>query len=186
VGAQGAVGATGSIGAQGVAGPAFAATGFSAEHGLVSISTTTTFDIGGTWTTTAPFYTGSGFDPTTGVWAVPATGKYAVEIMASFSTGTSTSSASSSPGPRLELQQTAPSSVTLLAEPFPFLDVNIPLTLTARVMLSEGEMLLVGDLSLTVGDTLVLRYHNLNGGVAIPIDLGGVSNSLVWSVHRLS
>ncbi|MFD2882106.1 hypothetical protein ACFTAO_49835 [Paenibacillus rhizoplanae] len=67
---------------------------------------------------------------------------------------------------------------------FPLLNVNIALLLSLRTILGNGTVTLAGEVELTAGDVIGLFYEA--DGLTIPLDLGGVSSGIVWSVHRLT
>ena len=71
------------MGPTGPTGPNVALTGFSAQRSATSTGAST--QLGG-WTVTSPYYTGTGFNATTGSYTVPITGRYSIKAIISYST----------------------------------------------------------------------------------------------------
>jgi hypothetical protein len=158
---------------------------FSASLPTFALSTTGSTQIAGPWTVTDPYYTGSGFNATTGIYTVPASGKYAVKITINYNTtSTVTVQQASGVNPSFTLDRITPSATTLIAGNMPILNVNVALVLNLRVILGAGEVTLTGDVNLSAGDQIGLFYHA--DGLTIPINTGGTNQpGIVWSMHSL-
>lgn len=70
----------------------------------------------------------------------------------------------------------------MVAGNVPIFNVNIALLLTLRTILGSGLVTLVGDVNLSVGDTIGVFY--IANGLTVPLNLGGVNPpGAVWSMH---
>ncbi|WP_107839373.1 hypothetical protein [Metasolibacillus meyeri] len=178
-GATGATGPTGDTGPTGATGPAFTE-GFSAFKTSLVTNTSTVIP---SWTVTAPYYTTGGFNPTTGVFTVPVTGRYSFAATLNYST-TAVISLSLGSGINPAFYMRRNSSANVIGGLFPLLNVSITL-LTLRAILGNGTVTLAGDLLLNAGDTIDLYYEA--NGLTIGLNLGGVNAAgMVWSCHRIA
>ncbi|MED4130039.1 hypothetical protein [Shouchella miscanthi] len=138
------------------------------------------------WTTDSPFYTGTGFDPVTGNYTVPATGRYSIKSIINYRT-TAALAAQIGTGvnPSFTIQRISPNPTTITTGLIPILDVNILLLLTLRVILGSGEVTLVTDVQLNAGDVLGVFY--VSSGLTINLSIGTfVPAGTIWSVHRIT
>jgi collagen type I/II/III/V/XI/XXIV/XXVII alpha len=189
VGPEGPPGIAGATGPQGPAGPTgpagtFASYNFSAFSNSLSVSGTGTTQLT-ELSVTSPYYDGTGFDEAAGTYTVPASGKYSVKITINY---TAPSPASSTLGsgidPGFILRRTSPVVTTLLAGNMPVFNVNITLVLTLRTILSTGQVIMVGDVDLTVGDVIGLFY--VADGLNLGLNLSGNNTpGVVWSMFSL-
>ncbi|MEH7016041.1 collagen-like protein, partial [Bacillus sp. JJ63] len=166
-------------------GPNVLANGFSANISTFSIPAGATGATLTNWSTTSPYYGNAAFDATTGVFTVPATGRYVFEATINYSTLTSLSvSLGPTVNPAFVIRRISPTTDDLISGLFPILDVSVTL-LTLRAVLGDGAVTLTGDLELTAGDQIALFY--VGNGLTIALDLGGTnSNGIIWSVHRIT
>ena len=153
--------------------------GFSAS-GTVSITGSTTQLFTG-YSTTSPYYSGSGFNASAGTFTVPTTGKYTCKATISYTSATLTASLGTGVAPYFAIQR---SSVNLVAGTLPMLDVNVALVLNLRVILGKGTVTLTGDLNLTSGDVLGLYY--VPNGLTLLLTIATSSGpGVVWSMESL-
>ena len=157
------------------------ADGFSASRAPSTIATGTQLN---NWTTTAPYYPGAGFDPTTGTYTVPVTGRYAIKATISYTTVASIGiQLGSTINPSFVVRRTS-DGTDLITGLFPLLNTSITL-LTLRVILGNATVTMAGDVTLNAGDTIAILY--VSTGLTINLNLGGPNASAtVWSMHRLT
>ncbi|OUM96303.1 MAG: hypothetical protein A9Z00_14920 [Thermobacillus sp. ZCTH02-B1] len=136
------------------------------------------------WTVTAPYYGHPNFNPVTGVFTVPSTGRYAISATINYVT-TAAVSISLGPGinPYFAVQRLTPSATDLITGLLPVL--NISAIVTLRGLLGNGCVTLAGDVSLNAGDTIALFYNSTGATVTLQIGNSG-TNGIVWSVHRIA
>lgn len=190
-GATGAIGATGATGTSGVTGPTGPTGGtastvnFSAEIVTLTLPNGSTNTQLANWTVTSPYYTGTGFNATTGNFVVPTTGKYSIKASLNFSSGAISTATGNTISPGFIIQRASSPGTALISGNIPILNVNIALLLSLRVILSTGQVVLAGDLYLTSGDTIQLVY--VPSGLTSTLSLGGSINppGAVWSIHSL-
>ncbi|GAF67176.1 hypothetical protein BTS2_4085 [Bacillus sp. TS-2] len=158
-------------------------TGFSAQRSVTS--TTASTQLGG-WTVASPYYTGTGFNPTTGSYTIPATGRYSIKAIISYSTTAAISiQLGAGVNPAFVIQRTSPTVTNLATALFPVLNVNIALLLTLRTILGSGSVSLNADVQLNAGDVIGLFY--VANGLTISLNLGETDPSgTVWSIHRIT
>ncbi|GAK01315.1 hypothetical protein [Geomicrobium sp. JCM 19055] len=138
------------------------------------------------WLTASPFFTGTGFNATTGTYTVPVSGRYSIKAIINYrSTATITAQIGTGVNPAFTIQRISPNPTTLVTGLLPILDVNILLLLTLRVILGSGEVTLLADAELSAGDTLGLFY--VSNGLTVGLNLGsGAPSGVIWSIHRIS
>ncbi|WP_342437997.1 hypothetical protein NSS79_01400 [Paenibacillus sp. FSL L8-0436] len=133
----------------------------------------------------SPYYDSPTFNETTGNYTIPATGRYSIEATVNYSTTAAISVAlGAGVDPAFVVRRTSPVTTDLVSGLFPLLNVNIALLLTLRTILGNGTVTLTGEFELTAGDVIGLFY--VSDGLTVPLDLGGTSSGIVWSVHRLT
>ncbi len=157
-----------------------AGVGFSATTTAAGVAASTQI---GNWSVTLPYFNDTSFDPATGTFTVPTTGKYSISATISYQT-TSALTVNIGPGvdPAFVVRRITP--ITDLIEGlFPVLNVSL-VVLTARVILGNGTVTLTGDVELTAGDTVGLFYEA--DGLTVPLDLGGAGSPIVWSIHQIA
>jgi hypothetical protein len=156
--------------------------GFSAFISNASVSANATLT---GWSTASPYFpspSGS-FNASTGVYTVPATGRYLINANVNFSTTAAiTASLGSGVNPAFAVQRTSPTSTTLISALVPILNLNLTL-LSIRSVLGSGNVNVVGEVALNAGDELVLQYQA--SGLTLTLNLGN-SSGIMWSVQRLS
>ncbi|MFD0714725.1 stalk domain-containing protein [Paenibacillus sp. GCM10027626] len=180
-GDPGTAGAQGPAGPAGPAGPTYAKQGFSAYLSSQHVSSSTVLT---GWSTASPYFTGDGFNETTGIYTVPATGRYAINATINYKTeNTVTTGLGAGVKPYFTVKRTTPVSTELISGYMPIIDVNVALVLALRTILGSGTVSLEGDVQLNEGDVLELRYEA--NGLAIPINLGD-DVGVVWSVRQIS
>ncbi|WP_218780429.1 hypothetical protein [Bacillus sp. EAC] len=181
-GATGATGATGETGATGATGPSVLADGFSAFLPTVNTAASTQLI---NWSVTNPQYGNASFNPVTGNFTVPATGRYVFEATINYSTtATLTVGIGAGINPSFVIRRTSPATTDLLSGLIPILDVNILAVLNLRAILGDGAVTITGDLVLTAGDVIGLFY--VADGLTIPLTLGGNNTAgIYWAVHRI-
>lgn len=131
-GAAGPQGDKGDKGDIGPAGSIYTNEGFSASsNNMFSNSNSFT-----NWSTLSPNYSSPYFDPATGIFTAPETGKYAIQATVSYKT---TAPVSISLGQSIDPMFTVKSNGTtdLIKGYLPILDVNIALVLTLRTILGS-------------------------------------------------
>lgn len=181
-GETGATGVTGVTGVTGATGAGVATEGFSAF--LPTFSAATSTQLTG-WTVTTPYYDSATFDEVTGNYTVPVTGRYSFEATINYSTTAAiTISLGAGTNPAFVIRRTSPATTDLVSGLFPLLNVNVALVLTLRTILGNGTVTLTGDFLLNAGDVIGLFYEA--DGLTVPLDLGGDSSGIVWSVVRLT
>ncbi|OMF07483.1 hypothetical protein BK129_06665 [Paenibacillus amylolyticus] len=180
-GAQGPAGPQGDpgpVGAQGPAGPAgtsFTSEGFSVTGTTYSINSSTLFS---NWNETSPYYGSSTFNPATGIFTAPDTGRYAIHATVNYKIDAPINvSIGRDIDPVFTVKKNG--NIDLIKGYMPFLDVNIALVLTMRTVLGSATVTLTGDVELQAGDQVGF-YYEADG---LPI---GFSTDIVWSIHRLS
>ena len=181
-GTTGVTGVTGATGATGATGLAAGQYSFSAFLSSVSTSSSTQLT---NWTVSSPYYDSSSFDEINGNFTVPASGHYSIKATINYSTTSAvTASLGAGINPTFVVRRTSPSVTNLITGSLPVLNVNIALVLTLRTILADGQVILAGDVDLTVGDVIGLYY--VADGLAVPLTLGGAdSPGIVWSMHSL-
>lgn len=186
-GSTGAQGASGPVGAQGPAGPAgaqgdpgqpgtsFTSEGFSVTSTTYSINSSTLFS---NWSEASPYYGSPTFNPSTGIFTAPDSGRYAIHATVNYKIDTPINvSIGRGIDPVFTVKKN--DNIDLINGYMPFLDVNIPLVLTMRTVLGSATVTLTGDVELEAGDQVGLYYEA--DGLSI-----GFSTDIVWSIHRLS
>lgn len=175
-GVAGLAGVTGPTGITGVTGPAFTE-GFSAFNNALSVNASTTI---ANWSVASPYFTTLAFNPSTGIFTVPTTGRYSFEATINYTTAAALS-LSLGPGINPSFAIRRNTSTILISGLFPVLNVAIPLLLTLRAILGNGTVTLAGEVDLNAGDAIDL-FYDANG-----LTLGGTnSGGIVWSCHRIS
>jgi len=157
---------------------------FSAFSTAANVSGTSDVQLSG-FSTTDPYYTGTGLNAATGAYTVPATGKYCISATINYATTTAiTTQLGAGSSPAFTLRRTSPAVSDLVASNFPVLDVNVALLLTLRTILGRGSVTLSADLQLTSGDVIALFY--IPNGLNLTLNLVTAPNpGVVWSVHSL-
>jgi hypothetical protein len=174
-GAQGPAGPAGPQGDPGPAGTSFTSEGFSVTGTTYSIASSTLFT---NWSEASPYYASPAFNPATGIFTAPATGKYAIHATVNYKTNVPVSiSLGSGIDPFFTVKKNG--STDLIKGYMPILDVNMALILTIRTVLSSATVTLSGDVELQAGDEVGLYYEA--DGLTL-----GFSTDIVWSIHRLS
>ena len=156
-------------------------TGFSAQR--PPSQQQTSFQLGN-WVFNDSFYNGQGFDPVSGTYTVPETGRYSVKAIVSYrSTITLTVSIGSGVNPAFQIRKIG-ETTPLISSLLPVLNVGAVL-LTLRAILGSATVTLVGDLELQKGEQIGLFFNS--SGLNILLDIGGVETpGTVWSVHRIA
>ncbi|WP_404452020.1 hypothetical protein LG329_16965 [Virgibacillus necropolis] len=179
LGPQGPLGPTGPTGPTG---PVVADVGFSASRAATTLSADQQLD---NWTVTDPYYTGTGFDPITGTYTVPSSGRYAIKTVISYTTTAALTAAIGEGIDPSFVVRNLSSGTDLISGLFPVLNVDILALLQLRVILGNGTVTLVGDVELNAGDQVGLLY--LSDGLTIDLNIGGTDPSgTVWSIHKIT
>ncbi|MGV2882369.1 stalk domain-containing protein [Paenibacillus taichungensis] len=174
-GAQGPAGLAGPQGDPGPAGTSFTSEGFSVTGTTYSINSSTLFS---NWSESSPYYGSPTFNPATGIFTAPDTGRYAIHATVNYKIDAPISvSIGRDIDPVFTVKKNG--NIDLIKGYMPFLDVNIALILTMRTVLGSATVTLTGDVELQAGDQVEL-YYEADG---LPI---GFSTDIVWSIHRLS
>lgn len=144
-------------------------TGFSAQR--PPTQNNANFQLGN-WTFPNSFYNGQGFDPITGTYTVPETGRYSIKAIVSYrSTIALSVSIGAGVNPSFQirkLNETTPLISSLLPV------VNLGLTIVSiRAILGSATVALIGDVELEKGDQIGLFYNT--SGLNILLDIGGVA-----------
>ena len=138
------------------------------------------------WSVASPYYNNiAGFNPVTGNFTVPATGTYSIKATINYSnTAAFSAQVLGNVFPAFVVRRTSPGSTDLITGNLGVLNVNIALLLNLRVILGGGQVVLAGDVALTVGDVIGLFY--LANGLTITITGGNFNPpAAVWSIHSL-
>lgn len=137
------------------------------------------------WGTSAPYFGGANFNPTTGNYTVPTTGRYSIKATINYSTaGAITLSIGAGVDPVFNVRRTSPTTTNLLSGLLPILNVSVTL-LTLRAILGSAAVTLAGDVTLNAGDVIGLFYDA--DGLALTLNLGaGTSSGIVWSIHQIT
>ncbi|MFL1997586.1 hypothetical protein VYF65_003369 [Lysinibacillus irui] len=189
-GPTGVTGATGDIGPTGVTGPtgATGATGPAFKEGFSAFKNN--LDVNGSyiidkWSVASPYFTTPAFNPTSGVFTVPTTGRYSFEATINYSTTTALSVGIGSANPSFVIRR---NTTNLISGLFPILNLKLNLglvTLNIRTILGDGTVTLTGEVNLNAGDTIDLYYAA--DGLTNDLTLGGTNSAgIIWSCHRLS
>ena len=180
-GLQGPTGPTGIQGPTGPTGQTLTSEGFSAYIPTLSVSASSQLS---NWTVSSPYFNSGNFDPVSGNYTVPSTGRYLIQATINYST-TAAISLSLGPGvnPAFIVQKNLPTTSPLISGLFPILNVNIALILDLRAILGSGTITLAGEVLLNSGDRIGLYY--VAGGLTLNLNLGGSSSGIVWSVNRI-
>ncbi|TMN21796.1 hypothetical protein FFL34_06480 [Lentibacillus cibarius] len=139
----------------------------------------------GNWTVSGNFFNGTGFDPATGDYTVPESGRYTIKAVISYNTTAAVgASIGGNVNPAFVVRKKSPTTTDLVSGLFPVLNISVTL-LTLRAVLGNGTVTLTGDVMLNAGDVIGLYYQA--EGLNINLNLGGSSPSgTVWSVHKLA
>lgn len=182
LGDTGATGGTGSTGATGATGPT-GPTGTGSVSFSATLSNFTLQGVGdtqlSTWSTSFPFYPGTGFTASTGSFAVPTTGKYTIKMVLPYQAPTTTLNLGSSVSPLFQINQTFPGSSILLSNNLPVIDVNLGSPVIFRTLINTAHVVLEGDVLLTAGDILNVFYVSTEIGTNLTL------NDAVWSMFSL-
>lgn len=174
-GAQGPAGPAGPQGDPGPAGTSFTSEGFSVTGTTYSINSSTLFS---NWSEASPYYGSPTFNPATGIFTAPDTGRYAIHATVNYKIDAPINiSIGRGVDPTFTVKKNG--NIDLIKGYMPFLDVNIPLILTMRTVLGSATVTLTGDVELQAGDQVGIYYES----DGLPI---GFSTDIVWSIHRLS
>ena len=173
-GPAGPQGDKGAAGSQGPAGTSVTSEGFSASGTTNPILSSTLFK---DWNVASPYYANAAFDPATGIFTAPATGKYAIHATVNYKTKSPVSvSIGSDIDPVFTVKKNG--NTDLIKGYMPIFDVNIALVLTLRTILSSATVTLTGDVELQAGDEVEL-YYEADGLIL------NFNTDIVWSIHRL-
>jgi hypothetical protein len=156
--------------------------GFSANIPTLSVSSSTQLT---NWGTSAPYFGGANFNPTTGNYTVPTTGRYSIKATINYATaGAITLSIGAGVDPVFNVRRTSPTTTNLINGLLPILNVNVTL-LTLRSILGSAAVTLAGDVTLNAGDVIGLFYDA--DGLTLTLNLGGgASSGIVWSIHQIT
>lgn len=149
---------------------------FSAFITSVTVSSNTQF---GNWQTTTPFFTGPGFNATSGSYTIQATGKYFISVTMNYFISAVGVGIGGSVNPAIAVTRTLPSALNLLAGALPILNITL-----IRCLLGSGQVNLSGIAQLTAGDTIGVVYQASGGTTSIPIG-AATTPGLTWSVQSL-
>lgn len=182
-GVNGTEGPPGPEGPAGPPGPIVGEVGFSARRNASNVSSSQQLD---NWTTTTPFYGGSGFNPTTGIYTVAEDGRYNINAIINYNTTAAISvGLGPSVNPSFVVRRIVPTATDLLTGLFPMINTNIALVLNLRAILGSSTVTLSGDVFLEQGDQIGIFYEA--NGLNIGINIGGTSaNGTVWSMHKIA
>src|SRR5690606_37551365 len=132
----------------------------------------------------SPYFSHPNFDPVTGTFTVPQTGRYAISATINYQTTAAlTISLGAGVDPGFAVRRISPSTTDLITGHMPILNVNVALLLTLRAVLGTGTVTLTGGVELTAGDTIGLFYNA--DGLSIGLNLGGAGTPIIWSVRPL-
>ena len=130
------------------------------------------------WTTNAPFYADTSFNPASGNFTVPATGTYKISGVVNYATSAAVSvSLGAGVNPVLELRLNGAS--VLAQARLPILNVNVALVLTLRTVLGSAALPLDAEVQLNAGDVVGLYYNA--SGMTLPLNVQETN----WSIHRI-
>ncbi|GIP17945.1 hypothetical protein J40TS1_35870 [Paenibacillus montaniterrae] len=136
------------------------------------------------WTDAAPYIPTGSFDPTTGVYTVPATAHYAIGATVNYSLPTAATGIAANVNPTLTIQSGA---TVLLTGTFPIFNTNAQ-GVDLRTILGNGTIVMTGDFALTSGETITMHYND--GGLTTPVDFGtgatNDGNGITWSIRQIS
>lgn len=195
-GPQGPIGEQGEQGPDGVQGE----TGADGPQGETGISETL-YDFSATlsnfildndgqfsfYTTADPFYTDTGFNPITGIYTVPSTGKYAISAIVDFVRLGDLEILGDSVEPRIVLAAISGGTTTLLYGSFPIFDYDDTGgggNLNTRVLAQRGRVFVGGDIILSSGTQIALFYEA--DGMTSQIQFGELgSPGVTWSIYSL-
>lgn len=161
-------------------GPAIGEEGFAASANAVVLTS------GGqltSWNVNSPYYGNPNFDPSTGIFTVPRTGRYHIAATINYQTTASVSvELGAGVNPAFTVRNIS-TSQDLLSGLFPILNTSLVL-LTVRVILGSGTVTIAGDVELTEGDQIGLFY--VDSGLNVSLNLGGTTTPITWSIHRIA
>jgi hypothetical protein len=147
-------------------------TGFAASRvSTTSISSDYTFNQ--PWSVSSPYYNDGGLNTATGVYTVPTTGVYDIEATIPYSTYTQMALGSSMPGFAV-----ARNGTNVL-----WSDMPIYGSIATRFTNTDGTVTIVGQLKLTAGDAMTLKY--VANGNTSSYDFGpSAARPVVWSIRQ--
>lgn len=136
------------------------------------------------WTAPNSFYSGQGFNLSTGIYTVPETGRYSIKAIISYKTLVALSiSIGSGVDPTFQIRK-IPGTTPLISALLPVVNISLAL-FSIRAVLGSATVALLGDLQLNKGDQIGLFYAS--AGLNINLDIGGIAQQgTVWSVHRIA
>jgi hypothetical protein len=194
IGPQGVQGETGITGITGAAGPAFTATGVSGAIFTVDLTGTdvtgimltgfaanrvsndiihSDYTFNQPWTVNLPFYNDGNFDTATGIYTVPVSGVYNIEVMIPYSSLEEVTNIISTPGFAIARNGTNVMWGDIINYGNNFLKSTRGWTVT-----------LIGRLILTAGDAITLRYV-ANGNTVNYYFGPSAERSVVWSIRQI-
>jgi hypothetical protein len=136
------------------------------------------------WSTTTPYFSGLGFNPTTGTFIVPETGIYHLAAAINYRLPAAAStSISAIVDPYFGFLRVSPPFTTLATGMVPILDINT-FVLNIRTVLGAATIPIDATVNLTAGDVIQLAY--VGNGYNGSLDLGSVTQpGVTWSVIKL-
>ena len=133
------------------------------------------------WTVTSPYFTSVNFNAVTGIYTVPAAGRYSIEAIINYNTAAPLSvSIGSGVNPAFEVNRTSPAT-TILSGLLPLNNLDIALLFSLRAILGGGTVTLAGEASLSIGNALGL-YFNADTMTGVTLNF----SNIVWSVYRIT
>lgn len=138
----------------------------------------------GNWLAPDSFYSGQGFNLTTGIYTVPETGRYSIKAIASYRTAIAISSSlGSNVNPSFQIRKTT-SQTPLISSLLP--NVNLSLAIVSvRAVLGNATVSLIGDVELEKGDQIGFYY--VANGLNLNLNIGGITQqNTIWSMFRIT
>ncbi len=161
-----------NLAAQGSPDPNLAEEGFSATAAL-AVTVIASTQIGG-WTVSSPYFNTTTFDPLTGTFTVPNTGRYQISATINYKTPQLVFTPIGI-NPAFVVRRINPVITDLVSGYLPFTDYGV---------LPTGTVTLIGVVELNAGDTVGLFYED--DGYLFELGLGGADSPIVWSLHQIA
>jgi len=127
--------------------------------------------------------TNSNFDSPSGVYTVPETGYYELNLVANYTTSSALTTQLTGSTPSFQIIDSGTNAV-LLSSSLPTLNISLALILTINELLTTGQVTINGVISLTQGQTILPRYFANSVSITTTISVS-TSGTTTFSIRKL-